>query len=266
MDLETFALIATPGLLVAFIFAERLLRARPLPRISWWRSKSVLSFVVMMLTSMFAPLLWLDFVAAHRLMNLEGLGIAAGTVVAFLTMQLVCYGWHRLMHNVPVLWRWFHQLHHSAERVDVYGAVYFHPLDNLGFTFIQTVVPFFVLGVRPESAILAGLVGLFYALFGHANVKTPRWLGYVIQRPESHSVHHGRGVHAFNYSDLPLWDLIFGTFRNPEHFEPEAGFYDGASSRIAEMLIGRDVATPRAGAPVAPKAAAMQLAEVQDAP
>ena len=245
MDLETIALLATPGSLIAFIVVERLLRARPLPRVAWWKSKSVVSFVVMTLTSMFAPLLWLDFIAAHRLMNLERLGIFGGSLVAFLGTQLVSYGWHRLMHNTPFLWRWFHQLHHSAERLDIYGGVYFHPLDNLAFTFIQTAVPFFALGVRAEAAIFAGLIGLFYALFQHANVKTPVWLGYVIQRPESHSVHHGRGVHAYNYADLPLWDIVFRTFRNPKHFEAEAGFYDGASSRIGEMLIGRDVATPK---------------------
>jgi sterol desaturase/sphingolipid hydroxylase (fatty acid hydroxylase superfamily) len=244
MDLETFALLATPGLLAVFVIVERVLRARPLPKVALWKTKGLVSFALMSLTGMFAPLLWLEFVSAHRLMNLEGLGVVGGTVVAFLGIQLVSYAWHRLMHNVPILWRWFHQLHHSAERLDIYGGVFFHPLDNLGFTFIQTVVPFFVLGVRAEAAIVAGLVGLFYSLFQHVNVRTPRWLGYVIQRPESHSVHHGRGIHAFNYGDFPLWDLLFGTFRNPEHFEVEAGFYDGASSRLVEMLVGRDVATP----------------------
>jgi len=60
-------------------------------------------------------------------------------------------------------------------------------------------------------------------------------------------------VHAFNYADFPLWDIVFGTFKNPAHFEVESGFYDGASSRIGEMLIGRDVATP-------PRPAAPRLA------
>ena len=71
----------------------------------------------------------------------------------------------------------------QRERLDVYGGVYFHPLDNLAFTFIQTVVPFFVLGVRPEAAVIAGFVALFYALFQHANVRTPCCLGYFIQPP-----------------------------------------------------------------------------------
>jgi sterol desaturase/sphingolipid hydroxylase (fatty acid hydroxylase superfamily) len=244
MNLETLSLLATPGMFVLFLLTERVLCARPLPRVRWWRTKGVVSFVVMTLIGMFAPLLWLDFVSAHRLMSLERLGVVGGAVVAFTGVQLVSYGWHRLMHNTPVLWRWFHQLHHSPERLDVYGGVYFHPLDALGFTFIQTVVPFFVVGVSAEAAIVSGMIGLFYALFQHANVKTPRWLGYVIQRPESHSVHHLRGVHAFNYADLPLWDIAFGTFRNPAHFEVEAGFYDGASSRMGELLFGRDVSTP----------------------
>ena len=63
----------------------------------------------------------------------------------------------------------------------------------------------------------------------------------MIARPESHSVHHQRGVHAFNYSDLPLWDMVFGTFRNPIEFNAECGFWDGASSQMLPMLAGRDV-------------------------
>lgn len=71
-----------------------------------------------------------------------------------------------------------------------------------------------------------------------------RWLGYVIQRPEAHAVHHGRGIHAYNYGDLPLRDLLFGTFRNPERFDQPTGFWDGASEKMGAMLLGRDVAQP----------------------
>ena len=51
-------------------------------------------------------------------------------------------------------------------------------------------------------------------------------------------------MHAFNYSDLPLWDIVFGTFRNPATFERKVGFYDGASTRVKDMLLGRDVSVP----------------------
>jgi hypothetical protein len=71
----------------------------------------------------------------------------------------------------------------------------------------------------------------------------PRWLGYLIQRPESHSIHHQRGVHVYNYGDIALWDLLFGTLQNPVSFDGEAGYWDGASRRVGAMLIGRDVTT-----------------------
>jgi sterol desaturase/sphingolipid hydroxylase (fatty acid hydroxylase superfamily) len=133
-------------------------------------------------------------------------------------------------------------MHHSAERLDVSGANYFHPLDTVGFALINSAVPFLIFGVRPEAAVIAGYAGAFFAVFQHANIRTPRWLGYFVQRPEAHSVHHARGVHAFNYADLPLWDLVFGTFRNPRSFEPEAGFGGGASRRLSALLAGRKVA------------------------
>jgi sterol desaturase/sphingolipid hydroxylase (fatty acid hydroxylase superfamily) len=67
----------------------------------------------------------------------------------------------------------------------------------------------------------------------------------LLQRPESHSLHHARGVHGFNYADLPLWDIVFGTFRNPADAERLQGFYSGASDRVGEMLIFRDVTSLR---------------------
>ena len=70
-----------------------------------------------------------------------------------------------------------------------------------------------------------------------------RWCAH-IQLTLSHSLHHGKGIHRYNYADLPLWDMVFGTFRNPEGFQAEHGFYPGASARIAEMLAFQEVSVP----------------------
>ena len=43
------------------------------------------------------------------------------------------------MHSSDLLWRVFHQTHHSAERVDIWGALYFHPLDVIGFAFVGSL-------------------------------------------------------------------------------------------------------------------------------
>jgi sterol desaturase/sphingolipid hydroxylase (fatty acid hydroxylase superfamily) len=111
-----------------------------------------------------------------------------------------------------------------------------------------------ILGVTPEAAALAGTIGFFCASFQHANLRTPRWLGYLVQRPESHSVHHGRGIHAGNYADLPIFDVLFGTFKNPEQQEVEVGFYEGASRRLGRMLLALDIT--RAPLPTAGQAPA----------
>jgi sterol desaturase/sphingolipid hydroxylase (fatty acid hydroxylase superfamily) len=78
-------------------------------------------------------------------------------------------------------------------------------------------------GTTAEASTVVLLAATFCTIFQHANIRTPRWLGYLVQRPESHSLHHERGVHARNYSDLPLFDLLFGTFANPTRFAPAIG-------------------------------------------
>jgi len=78
-------------------------------------------------------------------------------------------------------------------------------------------------------------------------VRTPRWIGYLIQRPESHCVHHRLGVHYYNYADLPIWDMLFGTFRNPPKYMGDCGFESGADRRLGAMLAFADVNAPLYG-------------------
>jgi sterol desaturase/sphingolipid hydroxylase (fatty acid hydroxylase superfamily) len=148
------------------------------------------------------------------------------------------------MHEYDALFRVFHQMHHSAERMDTFGAFYFSPMDMVGFTALGSLSLSLIVGLSPSAVTLFLFTTMFLGIFQHCNVKTPRWLGYFIQRPESHTIHHGRGLHYYNFSDLPVFDMLFGTFRNPAGYEMETGFYPGASARIPEMLSFRDVSAP----------------------
>jgi sterol desaturase/sphingolipid hydroxylase (fatty acid hydroxylase superfamily) len=163
-----------------------------------------------------------------------------------LVYELAHYWYHRAAHRFDWLWRATHQMHHSAESVEALGAYYLHPLDTALFSTWSALVFFPLLGLGPVAAAVASAFLAFNAVFQHANIRTPRWVGFLVQRPESHGVHHERGVHRFNYADLPLWDVVFGTFRNPAQWAGQGGFYVGASSRLAEMLVGRDVTMPSA--------------------
>ena len=72
-------------------------------------------------------------------------------------------------------------------------------------------------------------------------------LGFFFQRPESHLIHHQEKVHDYNYSDLPIWDMLFGTFRNPREWDARCGLGEENESRIVEMFLCIDVSKSRLG-------------------
>src|SRR5690606_11728556 len=133
----------------------------------------------------------------------------------------------------------------SVERMDSFGAFYFSPMDMIGFTFLSSLCLVAVAGFTPEAATYIILGTTFLAIFQHSNIKTPVWLGYIVQRPESHTLHHAKGIHAYNYADLAIYDIIFGTFKNPKTYEHETGFYEGASGKLKEMLLFRDISSEK---------------------
>jgi len=230
------------GLFAGFALLELLARGRAFTAIARWRLKGA-AFTLLYFTAItYAPLMWDGWLGAHRLLAADALPMWAQIAGGFLALEFGIYVWHRTMHNVPFLWRWFHQMHHSAERIDIWGAFYFHPFDMLGWALLGSLVLVLGFGIGAEAAIVVNVAATFYAMFQHANLATPRWLGYVIQRPESHCCHHERGIHGRNYGDMPLFDILFGTFHNPARFESEVGFHTGGSREIGPMLIGRTIA------------------------
>lgn len=226
----------------ALIGPEALFPARRLPAVRGWRTRALLVFAVYFFLSSYLPLLWSEALAQYQLVNLESIHPAVGAAIAVLVYEFLVYWWHRVMHGTNWLWRAFHQMHHSAERVDSFGAFYFSPLDVVGWTVLASLTLTVGVGLSPQAVSWFLYATTFLGVIQHTNVRTPQWLGYLVQRPESHSLHHARGVHRHNYSDLPLWDVVFGTFRNPKDFAPETGFHHGASARIPQMLLFRDVA------------------------
>ena len=229
------------ALYAALIALEALFPARALPQVRGWRTRALAVFAVYFFLSAYLPLLWADALGGLRLFDLQALHPYLAAGIAVLVFELGVYGWHRSLHGSNLLWRGFHQMHHSAERVDSFGAFYFSPLDILGFTVLSSLT-LAIVGLDAQAGSLFLYATTLMVVFQHLNVRTPQWLGYFVQRPESHSVHHQRGVHRWNYSDLPLWDIVFGTFRNPKDFVAEAGFHEGASAQIPAMLAFRDVA------------------------
>lgn len=230
------------ALYITFVALDFFAPSREQPRIGFWRLRGLIGFFAYYGTAFYAPVMWDGLLAEHTVFNAAALPLWAQIGIGFLVLEFFVFAWHRTMHAVEPLWRHVHQTHHSAERVDIWGAYWFHPLDMLGWALVGSLALVGGVGVSLPAAITINLIGTFCAMFQHANLSTPRWLGYIITRPESHALHHQRGVHRYNYGDVPWFDMLFGSFRNPERAPDEAGFFDGSSNRIWSLLIGRKLA------------------------
>ncbi|MFM5930780.1 MAG: sterol desaturase family protein [Novosphingobium sp.] len=224
------------GMFAVLAVLDHFGRGHRLESVPYWRLLGTLSALSYFAILTYAPFLWDSWLGQYRLIPADTFPLWLQVVGGFFVYELGVYLWHRTMHASDLLWRLTHQMHHSAERVDIWGAFWFHPLDSLGWALLGSLSLVLVMGVSAEAALIIAVVATFPAMFQHLNVRTPRWLGYIVQRPESHSIHHQRGVHAYNYGDIPLFDMIFGTFRNPEEWQESAGFHKGSTTQIGKML------------------------------
>jgi sterol desaturase/sphingolipid hydroxylase (fatty acid hydroxylase superfamily) len=240
---------ATLAILPLFLFIDLVHPPAPGSRSRWWRSRALAVTAVNFVLSLFVGQSWVAASGGLHVFDAASLGTAGGAIVGVIVYEFFHYWYHRSAHRFDTLWLLGHQMHHSAETLDPWGAYFLHPIDAAIFLSLSSIVLYPVLGLSPAAGAWATAVLTFLAVFQHARVTTPTWLGYLVQRPESHAIHHARGVHAHNYADLPLWDIVFGTFRNPgrDAQQPLQGFYDGASARVPEMLAFRDVAAAKDG-------------------
>ena len=219
-------------------------RNKNLSKIKYATIRGVASFAVFFYLGAYLPLLTDEYLASFQILDFSYLPVPTQVVIGLLFYQLVIYFYHRLIHQSNFLWRILHQMHHSSERIDIPSTYYFSLAEMVTFTLLGSICFALVMGLSPISISIIIFSLNFLSQFQHANIRTPQWLGWIIQRPEQHALHHARGEHKYNYSDFPIYDYLFGTFRNPVDFQGENGFYDGASTKIKDMLLFRNVGEP----------------------
>ncbi len=229
------------GLLMMLI--ERIKPGRNFPKVKGWWPRAIFFNGLQAGSVLLAGLTYDRWFAGHRPWSADALGVTLGAVVGYVVHTFVYYWWHRARHESKLLWRLTHQLHHSPQRIEVITSFYKHPLELLINGVLSSAVLYFLVGLSPLVATYTMLLNGLAELFYHWNVRTPRWVGYLMQRPESHCVHHEEGLHHFNYGDLPIFDILFGTFKNPPVFEARCGFGDEAEHKVAQMLVGQDVSS-----------------------
>jgi sterol desaturase/sphingolipid hydroxylase (fatty acid hydroxylase superfamily) len=150
--------------------------------------------------------------------------------------DLYIYGFHRLQHRVPLLWR-IHEAHHSGRDVDWLSGARSHPLEIL---INQTIefVPMSVLGAAPGVIAAKLALDVVWGMYIHSNVDARRTiLSYVLNGPELHRWHHATDVIDVNFATkLALWDWLLGTSYHPAGRKPEGYGLVGAEMFPAGYL------------------------------
>jgi sterol desaturase/sphingolipid hydroxylase (fatty acid hydroxylase superfamily) len=228
-----------------FVFCFCLERAIPgwrLPRVRTWPVRVLLINAVQLGVVLLAGISWERWASGASVFHLsDHVPAWLGGVIAYFIATFVFYWWHRWRHEVNVLWIGFHQIHHSPQRLEVITSFYKHPGEMVVNSIIGSVLVYALLGLSPEAGAVYTLCTALGEFFYHTNVKTPRWIGYVFQRPEMHRIHHQHGRHKNNYGDIVWWDMLFGTYENPQEFKHTCGFDDAKEQRLKDMLLYRDV-------------------------
>jgi len=228
MKLEDLLVLAIPVAFILLWGSEYLINrtggGRTFPKVRWWFVAGVGFFLLLSAINATAPL-WLppEWLAKHRLMDLTGLGVWWGALVGYAATSFGMYWFHPRRAQIhgpvarpaPVPPRYRARGHgRLAHRPSVGDA------SPDGLTITGNLGPGPGGSTRWRAAV-AGTFGTIANMFGHWNVSTPHWLGYVFLRPEQHCQHHEREIHARNYGgDFAIWDQLFGSFANTPAFNP----------------------------------------------
>jgi sterol desaturase/sphingolipid hydroxylase (fatty acid hydroxylase superfamily) len=179
------------------------------------------------------------------------------TVVQVVLFDLGYWVAHRTMHEIPLLWE-FHKTHHAAEVLTPLTAARAHPVEDL----IQTNFVAATLGLgygvlvylfgetaQPLTLLETNVVFFFYFLtifhLRHSHIWLPirGWLGYIIQSPAHHHIHHSTASRHLGKNlgfCLSMWDWAFGTLYVPdrrEELEFGLGHESAQFSSVKELLL-----------------------------
>lgn len=165
---------------------------------------------------------------------------------ALIVGEIGFYWGHRMMHEIPFLWR-FHAIHHSAEQLDWLVNTRAHPIDMVLIR-LSGFIPMYLLGLAQPLGnqldlipMLVTLISNTWGFFIHSNI---RWrlfgLEYCIATPAFHHWHHSNDGAAFinkNYAALlPAVDKLFGSFYLPKQRPQQYGISEKMPNHLLKQL------------------------------
>jgi sterol desaturase/sphingolipid hydroxylase (fatty acid hydroxylase superfamily) len=151
-----------------------------------------------------------------------GLSVLAMIFVPLLIHDCWFYWSHRIEHKVPLLWE-FHKLHHSDDLMNTSTWARDHFLQEGWRAFFSVFTLGLIIDLKMAEAGKAALYSTVFliglSMFYHSAIRIELpWLDYILVTPQVHRIHHSVDAehHNTNFADvLPVFDLVFGTYKRP---------------------------------------------------
>ena len=144
-------------------------------------------------------------------------------VITFFAVDFIYYWWHRLSHEVNLLWA-VHAVHHQSEDYNL--AVALRQAVLSVWTIWPLHLPLALLGVPPVTFIVVDSLSTLYQFWIHTElIGKLGWFERVFNTPAQHRVHHAVNPRYLdkNYAaTLSVWDQLFGTYEE-EREQPVYG-------------------------------------------
>jgi sterol desaturase/sphingolipid hydroxylase (fatty acid hydroxylase superfamily) len=153
------------------------------------------------------------------LFNLIHLPASVEIIANVLLLDLISYGFHNLLHRVPLFWR-FHRVHHSDLNLNTTSSLRFHPIEVVVSQGLLVMFGILVTGASITTFIIYSTIGLIFVIIQHSNIRFPDWFEkyarYIFSTPGWHKIHHSNDQRLTDshYGDIfTFWDRIFNTWR-----------------------------------------------------
>lgn len=138
-------------------------------------------------------------------------------VALILATDLVWYWYHRLGHEINLMWG-AHIVHHQSEEYNYTVSARITTIQAIIRNLFWCILPW--VGFHPAMVITILVVHGAYSFFTHTQVIGKLgWLENIFITPSHHRVHHASNDKYLNknYGDIfVFWDKLFGTFQREE--------------------------------------------------
>ena len=139
-------------------------------------------------------------------------------ILLFIGVDFFYYWFHRLSHEVSVLWG-THVVHHQSEEYNLSVALRQSATQTFGSFWFY--LPLAFIGFSPTLFATIAAIQTLYQFWIHTRLidKMPAWFEYFFNTPSHHRVHHGvnpKYIDKNHGGTLIIFDRMFGTFQLEE--------------------------------------------------